>query len=65
MAWWCSTGHVRWGLIRQPGPPALLLVHPVSFPRCLQDVVPFFESLGFKVPERKAVADFLQVGCSC
>lgn len=29
----------------------------------VQEVVPFFERLGFKVPERKAVADFLQVRC--
>ena len=25
-----------------------------------EDVVPFFEGLGFRLPERKGVADFLQ-----
>lgn len=29
-----------------------------------EQVVPFFESLGFSLPERKGVADFLQEVCS-
>ena len=29
-----------------------------------EQVVPFFDSLGFSLPERKGVADFLQEVCS-
>ena len=29
-----------------------------------QQVVPFFDRLGFEIPERKGVADFIQEICS-
>ena len=29
-----------------------------------QEVVPFFDRLGFEIPERKGVADFIQEICS-
>lgn len=40
-----------------------LLQHVVNL-HCMQ-VLPFFESMGFRLPERKGIADFLQVSSCC
>jgi hypothetical protein len=34
--------------------------HDSTMPRFVPQVLPFFESMGFKLPERKGIADFLQ-----
>ena len=52
-------GKKRQGICRFQEPPGFCAGNLVFHgPR--EDVVPYFQSLGFYVPERKAVSDFLQ-----
>lgn len=48
-----------WSLARTSQHASFFCLSPLRNPRVMQ-VLPFFESMGFRLPQRKGIADFLQ-----